>query len=35
MDLHLALGIVDVARAEDVLEEKLLRALAEILEVRR
>ena len=31
--LQLVLGIVDVADAEDVLEEELLRALPEIFEV--
>jgi hypothetical protein len=33
VDLQLALGMVDVARAEDVLEEELLRALAKVLEL--
>ena len=35
VDLHLALRIVDVTHAEDVLEEELLRAFAEVLELRR
>ena len=33
VELQLVLGIVDVAHAEDVLEEKLLRTLAEIFEL--
>src|SRR6185295_17215379 len=33
VDLHLALGIVDVTDAEDVLHQKLLRTLAEVLEL--
>ena len=32
--LQLVLGIFDVARAEDVLEQKLLRAFAEVFELR-
>jgi hypothetical protein len=33
MDLQLALGMIDVLHAQDVLEEELLRAFAEVLEL--
>ena len=35
IDLQLTLGIVDIADAEEMLEEKLLGALAEVFELRR
>ena len=35
VDLHFAVGIVDVRDAEKMLEEELLRAFAEVFELRR
>jgi hypothetical protein len=35
IELQLVLGIVDVAHAEDVFEEKLLRTFTEVFELRR